>query len=247
MVCSLTETNFENEHMKRAIREYAHQTRLAIVLAAVLGAGAQFAFQSVRATDEKANKPVPQLHVNTAPVNREAKTTTSFASVVKKVSPSVVRVDITGKAKDVPMEMGEGSPFDNPMFRRFFGDQFQGQGRRGKMHTPREHGVGSGVIVTQDGYILTNNHVVENADKVHITMDDGREFDAKVVGTDPKSDIAVVKVEATGLPYMQLADSDKIEVGDVTLAIGNPFGVGQTVTSGIVSATGRAMGIGFGL
>jgi serine protease Do len=232
--------------MKRAIREYAHQTRLAIILAAVLGAGAQFAFQSVRATDEKANKPVPQLHVNTAPVNREAKTTTSFASVVKKVSPSVVRVDITGKAKDVPMEMGEGSPFDNPMFRRFFGDQFQGQGqaRRGKMHTPREHGVGSGVIVTQDGYILTNNHVVENADKVHITMDDGREFDAKVVGTDPKSDIAVVKVEATGLPYMQLADSDKIEVGDVTLAIGNPFGVGQTVTSGIVSATGRAMGLG---
>ena len=232
--------------MKRAIREYAHKTRLAIILAAVLGAGAQFAFQTVRATDEKANKPIPQLHVNTAPVNREAKTTTSFAPVVKKVSPSVVRVDITGKAKEVPMEMGDGSPFDNPMFRRFFGNQFQGQSqaRRGKMHTPREHGVGSGVIVTQDGYILTNNHVVENADKVHITMDDGREFDAKVVGTDPKSDIAVVKVDATGLPYMELADSDKIEVGDVTLAIGNPFGVGQTVTSGIVSATGRAMGLG---
>lgn len=234
--------------MKRAIREYAHKTRLAIILAAVLGAGAQFAFQSVRATDEKGHKAVPQLHVDTAPMNREAKTTTSFASVVKKVSPSVVRVDITGKAKDMP-EMGDaGSPFDNPMFRRFFGepDDAPQQGRRGsRMHrAPREHGVGSGVIVTQDGYILTNNHVVENADKVHITLDDGREFDAKVVGTDPKSDIAVVKVEATGLPYIQLADSDKIEVGDVTLAIGNPFGVGQTVTSGIISATGRAMGLG---
>jgi serine protease Do len=233
--------------MKRAIREYAHKTRLAIILAAVLGAGAQFAFQSVRATDQKGNKPAIQLHVDQAPVNREAKTTTSFASVVKKVSPSVVRVDITGKAKDMPIDMGEGSPFDNPFLRRFFGDQLpQQQGRRGNrmQRTPREHGVGSGVIVTQDGYILTNNHVVENADKVHITMDDGREFDAKVVGTDPKTDIAVVKVEATGLPYMQLADSDKIEVGDVTLAIGNPFGVGQTVTSGIVSATGRAMGMG---
>jgi serine protease Do len=234
--------------MKRAIREYAHKTRLAIVLAAVLGAGAQFAFQNVRATDEKAPKAVPHLHVDQAPMNREAKTTTSFAAVVKKVSPSVVRVDITGKAKDAPMEMAEGSPFDNPMFRRFFGDQLppQQQGRRGgrMQHAPREHGLGSGVVVTQDGYILTNNHVVENAEKVHVTLDDGREFDAKVVGADPKSDIAVVKVEATGLPYIQLADSDKIEVGDVTLAIGNPFGVGQTVTSGIVSATGRAMGMG---
>ena len=229
--------------MKRAIREYAHKTRLAIVLAAVLGAGAQFAFQSVRATDEKAARPSIQLHVDQAPVNREAKTTTSFAPVVKRVSPAVVRVDITGKAKEV--EMGDMSPFDNPMLRRFFGDQLPN--RRGgprMQQMPRERGLGSGVIVTQDGYILTNNHVVENADKVRITLDDGREFYAKVVGTDPKTDIAVVKVEATGLPYMQLADSDKIEVGDVTLAIGNPFGVGQTVTSGIVSATGRAAGIG---
>src|SRR6476619_2700332 len=137
--------------MKRAIREYAHRTRLAIVLAAVLGAGAQFAFQTVRATDEKSHKPVPQLHVDQAPVNREAKTTTSFASVVKKVSPSVVRVDITGKAKDAAMEMGE-SPFDNPMLRRFFGDQLPQQGRRGgrMQRAPREHGLGSGVIVTQD-------------------------------------------------------------------------------------------------
>jgi serine protease Do len=232
--------------MKRAIREYAHKTRLAIVLAAVLGAGAQFAFQNVHAKDEKGYKPAIQLHVDQAPVNREAKTTTSFAPVVKKVSPSVVRVDITGKAKEAEMEMGGGSPLDNPMLRRFFGDQLPQQGRRGgrMQRMPREHGLGSGVIVTQDGYILTNNHVVENAEKVRVTLDDGREFDAKVVGADPKTDVAVVKVEATGLPYIQLADSDKIEVGDVTLAIGNPFGVGQTVTSGIISATGRAMGMG---
>jgi serine protease Do len=228
--------------MRRAIREYAQKTRLALVLAAVLGAGAHFAFQNAHATDDKAAKPAPQVHVDQTPVNRDAKTTTSFAPVVKKVSPAVVRVDILGKAREAQMGM---TPFDDPFFRRFFGDQMPNNGRRGpRMQPPRERGMGSGVIVTQDGYIITNNHVVENADKVNVKLDDGREFEAKVVGTDPKTDIAVVKVEATGLPYINLADSDKIEVGDVVLAIGNPFGVGQTVTSGIVSATGRAMNIG---
>ncbi len=206
---------------------------MAILAAALVGVSAQFAFQNVVATDAKA--PL-SLHVDPAPVNREGKLTTSFAPVVKRVSPSVVKVYTTGKA------MGAETPgmgqLNDPMFRRFFGDQFRG--RRGPMPHQREQGVGSGVIVTQDGYILTNNHVVDNAGKVKVAMDDGREFDAKVVGGDPKSDIAVVKVEATGLPYAQLADSDKIEVGDMVLALGNPFGVGQTVTSGIVSATGRA-------
>ena len=228
--------------MKRAIREYAQKTRLAIVLAAVLGAGAHFAFQSAHATDEKA-KSAPQVHVDQTPVNRDTKTITSFAPVVKKVSPAVVRVDIVGKVKEAEVGM---SPYDDPFFRRFFGDQLPQNGRRGPrtQQMPRERGMGSGVIVTQDVYIITNNHVVENADKVNVKLDDGREFEAKVVGTDPKTDIAVVKVEATGLPYVNFADSDKIEVGDIVLAIGNPFGVGQTVTSGIVSATGRAMNIG---
>ena len=214
--------------MKRAIREYAQKTRLAIVLAAVLGAGAHFAFQSAHATDERAAKRAPQVHVDQTPVNRDAKTITSFAPVVKEVSPAVVRVDIVGKAKEVQMGM---SPYDDPFFRRFFGDQMP-QNRRGPrtQQMPRERGMGSGVIVTQDGYIITNNHVVENADKVNVKLDDGREFEAKVVGTDPKTDIAVVKVEATSLPYINLADSDKIEVGDVVLAIGNPFGHGCTFT-----------------
>jgi serine protease Do len=104
---------------------------------------------------------------------------------------------------------------------------------------PKQHGLGSGVIVTKDGYLLTNNHVVENADEVKVALGDGREFTAKVVGKDPKSDIAVLKIDAKDLPAIDLADSDKLEVGDVVLAIGNPFGVGQTVTSGIISATGR--------
>ena len=107
---------------------------------------------------------------------------------------------------------------------------------RGQMAPQIQHGLGSGVIVTKDGYIMTNNHVVDGAKEVKVTLQDGREFTAKVVGRDPKSDIAVVKVDANDLPTVSIADSEKVEVGDVVLAIGNPFGVGQTVTSGIVSA-----------
>ena len=107
-----------------------------------------------------------------------------------------------------------------------------------------EHGLGSGVIVTKDGYILTNNHVVDGAKEVKVTLQDGREFTAKVVGRDPKTDIAVVKIDADNLPVVPMADSSKVKVGDVVLAIGNPFGVGQTVTEGIVSAKDRGnMGI----
>src|SRR5205814_2208634 len=105
---------------------------------------------------------------------------------------------------------------------------------------PAQRGVGSGVIVTPDGFVLTNNHVVDAADEVKVTLQDGREFSAKVIGKDPKSDVAVVKIDAKDLPAIDIADSEKIEVGDVVLAVGNPFGMGQTVTMGMVSATGRA-------
>jgi serine protease Do len=105
---------------------------------------------------------------------------------------------------------------------------------------PRQHGVGSGVIVTKDGYILTNNHVVDDTDEVKIVLQDGREFIGKVIGKDPKTDIAVLKIDAKELPAIEMADSDKIEVGDIVLAVGNPFGIGQTVTMGMISATGRA-------
>jgi serine protease Do len=104
---------------------------------------------------------------------------------------------------------------------------------------PRQNGLGSGVIVSEDGYILTNNHVVENADEIKVSLNDEREFTAKVIGRDDKSDVAVLKIDAKDLPYLHIANSDTLEVGDVVLAIGNPFGVGQTVTMGIVSATGR--------
>ena len=111
---------------------------------------------------------------------------------------------------------------------------------------PRQQGMGSGVIATKDGYILTNNHVVEGADEVKVALQDGREFVAKVVGRDPKSDVAVIKIEARDLPAVTMADSDKVEVGDVVLAVGNPFGIGQSVTTGIVSAKDRGnMGLDY--
>ena len=122
----------------------------------------------------------------------------------------------------------------NPFFRQFFGN-IPDQERES-----RQEGLGSGVIVSSDGYILTNNHVVEGADELKVTLADDRDFMAKVVGTDPKTDVAVLKIEAEGLPTVTLADSDKLRVGDVVFAVGNPLGVGQTVTMGIISAKGRS-------
>ena len=176
-----------------------------------------------------------RLEVNESPVARDSKFTTSFAPVVKKVSPSVVKVFVTAKANPAARS-GRG----HPDLRRYFGDEENGPDSPRPFGSPNQHGVGSGVIVTKDGYILTNNHVVESADDIKVALNDGREFSAKVIGRDPQTDIAVLKIDARELPFVTLADSDKIEVGDVVLAIGNPFGIGQTVTTGIISAKGRA-------
>ncbi|MEO6118696.1 MAG: trypsin-like peptidase domain-containing protein, partial [Methylotenera sp.] len=125
---------------------------------------------------------------------------------------------------------------DDPAFRQFFGDQLDG------MDGPAqpENSLGSGVIVSEQGLILTNNHVVALADEIEVALSDGRKMSAKVVGTDPDTDLAVIKIEAENLPAITFASSDKLSVGDVVLAIGNPFGVGQAVTQGIVSALGRS-------
>lgn len=168
----------------------------------------------------------------------------SYAPIVKKVAPSVVKVLVAEKAKKVPV--AEGHPFfDLPGFREYFGDphggQFGGPGRRGgSFRQPPSQGLGSGVVVSDDGYILTNSHVVQGADTIKVSLNDGRELTAKVVGTDPETDLAVIKVEAKELPAITFTDSDKVEVGDKVLAVGNPFGIGQTVTSGMVSGLGRA-------
>ena len=180
------------------------------------------------------------------PIARDPGGHASFAPMVKKVAPAVVKVFTTTRMHNTSFN---GAPNGAPdgmddMLRRFFGDQFEGRSPRRNFNTPRQTGIGSGVIVTKDGYILTNNHVVDGADEVKVALSDGREFTAKVIGRDPKSDVAVIKVDAKDLPAVPMADSDKVEVGDVVLAIGNPFGIGQTVTTGIVSATGRGGAIG---
>jgi serine protease Do len=191
------------------------------------------------APSERANINVPLDEVS---VPRDGLPTGSYAPVVKKVAPAVVKIETTTTLKSNPAEDMPG--FNDPFWQQFFGRQFGRAVPRQPSGPLHQHGLGSGVIVTKDGYILTNNHVVDGASEVKVTMTDGREFTAKVVGRDPKSDIAVVKVAAENLPTVPMADSDKVEVGDVVLAVGNPFGVGQTVTKGIVSATERAgMGI----
>ena len=124
-------------------------------------------------------------------------------------------------------------------FRRYFGGEGLNQMNPDQSHVPTEHGLGSGVIVSPDGYILTNNHVVKNASEIQVALNDGRQFTAKVIGTDPQTDVALIKINADNLPALMLADSNKVEIGDVVLAIGNPFGIGQTVTKGIVSAKDR--------
>ena len=147
----------------------------------------------------------------------------SLSGAAKKASPAVVSINTSKAAQRNPRS-------NDPWFRFFFGDQGGEQ---------PQVGLGSGVIVSADGYILTNNHVVEGADEIEVTLNDSRHARAKVVGTDPDTDLAVLKVELDKLPVITLGNSDALQVGDQVLAIGNPFGVGQTVTSGIVSALGR--------
>jgi len=205
---------------------------------ALLLAGATVAFTAKNESKDQDKPTSRTTTVDERPIARDGKWGNSFAPVVKKVTPGVVKVVTTSKVKQ--MSAPDMPGFDSPFFRRFFGDEFGLPNRQYRSYTPPQKGQGSGVIVSKDGYILTNNHVVDNADEVKIFLQDGREFTAKVIGKDPKSDLAVVKVDAQDLPAVTLADSDKIEVGDVVLAIGNPFGIGQTVTTGIISAMGRA-------
>jgi serine protease Do/serine protease DegQ len=179
-----------------------------------------------------ARGPKPQLRTDPTPVaSSPGGPVASYADVVEPVERAVVSI-YSSKTIHQRVEV-------NPILRQFFGD-VPDQDRVSK-----QEGLGSGVIVTSDGYILTNNHVIEGADelKVSLPQPDGREFTAKVVGADPKTDVAVVKIEATGLPTLTLADSDRLRVGDIVFAVGNPLAVGETVTMGIVSAKERQIGL----
>ena len=170
----------------------------------------------------------------------------AFRSVAKKVSPAVVFIKVEKEISG--QEMGEfsspfNSPFDDEFFKHFFGQPYRFNTPK---HTPQKRqavGQGSGFLISSDGYILTNNHVVGDADRVQVKLQDGREYTAKIIGTDPPTDLAVIRIDEKDLPFLKLGDSNKLEVGDWVLAIGNPFGLSHTLTAGIVSAKGRS-GIG---
>jgi serine protease Do len=170
----------------------------------------------------------------------------SFADVIESVSPAVVNIAVSklepvaptlyqySPQQGYPQGQGRQYPFDE-FFERFFGPN----GPTQEMPQRRSEGQGSGFLIDASGYIVTNNHVAGDAEKITVTFQDGRELDAKLVGRDAKTDLALIKVEATGLPYVAFGDSDRARVGDWVVAIGNPFGLGGTATAGIISARGR--------
>jgi len=206
------------------------RTACLLALAGAAAAGAQ----SLLAATPKDRV---ELRRDERPVNRSGLEAASFSAVVKRVAPSVVKVTTATKARRTAAP-GLPPGIDHPLMRPFFGPGAP------RLELPPQAGLGSGVILSPDGYIVTNNHVIQGADEVSVQMDAGRDFKARVVGRDPQTDIAVLKVEARNLPAATLADSDRVEVGDRVLAIGNPFGIGETVTTGIVSALGRRAGLG---
>ncbi|HUO76658.1 MAG TPA: DegQ family serine endoprotease [Thermodesulfovibrionales bacterium] len=163
-----------------------------------------------------------------------SKTSQAMAEIAAAVKPAVVNISSTRTIKT----QGAQSPFfSDPFFRRFFGDEF---GNANRPSERKQASLGSGVIVDRDGYVLTNNHVIKDADEIRVRLSDKREFKGKVMGADPKTDLAVVKIDSDHLPTIRWGDSDRLKAGEMVIAIGNPFGLSQTVTSGIVSATGRA-------
>ncbi|MCC7339740.1 MAG: Do family serine endopeptidase [Bryobacterales bacterium] len=208
-----------------------------VLLCAALAIGSSLIIHAIATPEAGANRVEGSVYAES-----QSKTPPSFtfAPMLKQARKSVVNV-LVEKVDKVPARM-ERMPFP------FFDPFGQGEGRQQDPDddgTRRSRGAGSGVVVSAEGYILTNNHVVEDSDEVTVTFSNGRTEKAKVVGTDPPTDLAVLKVEPKGLDLepIQFADSDSVEVGDLAFAIGNPLGIGQTVTMGIVSATGRTMGI----
>jgi serine protease DegQ len=174
-----------------------------------------------------ATPPTAEVPAATTSANGAARAN-SFSEAVNLAAPAVVNIFTTKAVRTARHPFAE-----DPLFRRFFGELFEGEPRR-------TASLGSGVIVSDRGFVVTNNHVVEAADEIEVALADGKKLRAKIVGTDPDTDLAVLRIEGANLPAISFGQSDVLKVGDVVLAIGNPFGVGQTVTMGIVSALGRS-------
>jgi Do/DeqQ family serine protease len=223
----------ENEEMEqRDTRPAGRRRRAAVAVGAALLAGSAIAWNQ----HDAAGRVTPATVALAAAPSQD-----SYAPVVSKVAPAVVTV-----RSERPVRVAQRRNQGRNPFEEFFGDRFPGMPETPQQPPRREGGLGSGVIVSEDGYILTNHHVIEDAKEVTVELTDGRTFEAAVVGSDPPSDLAVLKVKASGLQTVPLGDSDAVRVGDLALAVGNPLGVGQTVTMGIVSAKGRATGLGAG-
>jgi Do/DeqQ family serine protease len=209
--------------------QFRRTTAILTLVAASIGGGLIAAF----AVMNHSNTPVAVVaRADTNAQRTVSQLSNSFADVIEKASPAVVEISMTRVIK--ASEQQGNNPFlSDPFFRQFFG----GQGMRPR--DQREEGLGSGVIISPSGYIVTNNHVVDKATSLKVTLSDGRDFPAKLIGADPQTDVAVVKINANDLPTMPFANSDGSRVGDLCFAIGNPFGQSHTVTMGIVSAKGR--------
>lgn len=210
--------------------QFRRSTAILTLLAASIGGGLIAALAV--ATHNKA--PVYVTARADTNTQRVTQLSNSFADIIEKASPAVVKISMTRIIK--ASDQQQNNPFTaDPFFRQFFG------GPNMRPRDQREQGLGSGVIVSPSGYILTNNHVVEKANSLKVTLSDGRDFTGKVVGTDPQTDVAIVKINSSGLPTLPFANSDGSRVGDLCFAIGNPFGQDHTVTMGIVSAKGRKL------
>ncbi len=196
-------------------------------------AGLAAAFLAISFFVDTAGEAQPEANPNPEPVVQTFAFTAgpvSYADAVKKASPSVVNVYTTKLTVQRTQSF-----FDNPVFQRFFGERLSIKPR-----VKRENSLGSGVIISSDGLIMTNNHVIQDAEEIWVVLADGQALKAQVVGTDPDTDLALLNTGKNGLKVIKAGDSSNLQVGDVVLAIGNPFGVGQTVTMGIVGATGRS-------
>jgi serine protease Do len=211
-------------------KQKAALAALFISIGLIIGLGISFQFDS---TGQVLSVEV-QPKISQDAIDVLSRTNQAMAELVSAVTPSIVNISSTKTVKT----HGFQSPFFNdPFFDRFFGDQF------GHLNKPREYkqsGLGSGVIVDREGYILTNNHVIKDADEIIVKLSDKREFKGKVIGADPKTDLAVIRIKDDDLPVINIGNSEDLKVGETVIAIGNPYGLSQTVTSGIVSAKGRA-------
>jgi serine protease Do len=216
----------------------SHRSKKLVMMVAIALAAGGFLGSWAMTANGHSSSATPAVTFTVAPerVAEPVSPNAGFAPVVKQALPAVVNIS-TSKIVKVSNDDDDNSILNDPQLRQFLGPH---SGRQfNQPQQQREHALGSGVIVNKDGYILTNNHVIDGATQITVDLSDKRHFTAKVVGADPQSDVAVLKIDATNLPVLTLGNSKNLEVGDYVLAIGDPMGIGETVTLGIVSATGR--------